>query len=185
MSTFKADQWQQTSGFVPQTIVQFVPVSSTAISSASQGTLVNIANGAGGYGYAGYDSEPWYNTGALIGQVAFTPKYSNSTIILQTSHMAMNEKSNVADDFRISAFADRSLLGWRSSGVPYSNFAGNLNAAHFHLHLAFTSWGLTTKTIQLRVDISGSNSAYYHFNGKYQAGGVIPPIQWYLMELQP
>lgn len=186
MSTLKVDKWQQTSGFVPQTLVQFVPVSSNPISSVSASSLVNIGFQAGGFGFEGYDKEPAYNTGVTVGSVAFTPKYPNSTIMLHTSHIAMSEKSNVADDFRISAFADRSILGWRSSGVGYSSFAGNLNAAHFNLHLVFTSWGLTTKTIELRVDSSGSSSTAYHFNGKYtNASAVTPPIQWYLMEFQP
>jgi hypothetical protein len=186
MSTLKADKWQQISGFVPQTLVQFVPVSSNPISSVSQSSLVNIGYQAGGFGYEGYAYEPVYNTGVTIGSVAFTPKYNNSTIILHTSHMAMSEKANIADDFRISAFADRSILGWRGSALGYSSFAGNLNAAHFHLHLVFTSWGTTTKTIQLRVDSSGSSQASYTFNGKYNnASAVTPPVQWYLMEFQP
>jgi len=186
MSTLKADTWQQISGFVPQTLVQFVPVSSNPISSVSQSSLVNIGYQAGGFGYDGYDYTPSYNTGVTVGSVAFTPKYNNSTIMLHTSHMSMSEKSNIADDFRISAFADRALLGWRSSGVAYSAFAGNLNAAHFNLHLVFNSWGITTKTIQIRVDASGSSSASYTFNGKYyNASAVTPPVQWYLMEFQP
>ena len=186
MSTLKADKWQQVSGFVPQTLVQFVPVSSNPISSVSTSSLVNIGYQVGGFGYEGYGQDPVYNTGVTIGSVAFTPKYANSTIMLHTSHIGMSEKSNIADDFRISAFADRSILGWRSSGLAYATFAGNLNAAHFNLHLVFTSWGLTTKTIQLRVDSSGSSSASYAFNGKYtNASAVTPPIQWYLMEFQP
>ena len=186
MSTLKADKWQQVSGFVPQTLVQFVPVSSNPISSVSTSSLVNISYQVGGFGYDGFEYDPVYNTGVTIGSVAFTPKYNNSTIMLHTSHMAMSEKSNVADDFRISAFADRALLGWRGSALSYSSFAGNLNAAHFNLHLVFNSWGTTTKTIQLRVDVSGSSGAYYTFNGKYtNASAVTPPVQWYLMEFQP
>jgi hypothetical protein len=177
MSIAKFDEWKLPSGTVPQTLVQFVPVQSTPISSTSDGTLVNLYSG-------GYNSPPISTSGVLVGSTSFTPLYNNSIIMLHTSHISMNEKSNVADDFRLSAFADQTLLGWRSSGVPYFHFSGNLNAAHFNLHLMFNSWGAAVgRTITVRADSGGGSGDYYHFNGRYtNSSSIVPPVQWYLME---
>jgi hypothetical protein len=179
MSIAKFDEWRLPSGTIPQTMVQFVPVQSTPVSSTSDGTLVNLSTNNS----VGYGSLPQFNTGLLVGSTSFTPLYNNSIIMLHTSHISMNEKSNVSDDFRLSAFADQTLLGWRSSGVPYWHFASNLNAAHFNLHLMFNSWGTDTRTITVRADSGGGFGDFYHFNGRYtNSSSIVPPVQWYLME---
>jgi len=170
------EKMQLSDGSVYNNVLQVKSTESSAIST----NMGNIALGAG----AGSGSAPTSDQGTQLLTITFQPLYSTSKILLYTSSFDVGETSNVSDDYRIAAFANTTLLGWRSSGFSANAAIGALNFSYgFHLHLMANSWGTDSRTVQLRFSASGSSTAYT-FNNRYSSSYAVAPYRMTIMEIQ-
>ena len=96
------------------------------------------------------------SSGYQLFNTAFTPKYSTSKIIIQTSNVLVEETSNVGDWGWLGAWYDTTNVAFVYS-TPYAyHFSGNLNFTIHSLNHSFNSWGTTVKNINVR---GGFNAA--------------------------
>lgn len=96
MSSIVTNRWQWSDGTNRNHIVQSVMGSTTSFFTTSSSSL-----GASGT----MTSEPTSTSGVSVLTMSFTPKYSNSYILIKSSNIGVVETSNVSDDFRIFAHA--------------------------------------------------------------------------------
>jgi hypothetical protein len=109
-----------------------------------------------GISFTGSGQDITESEGYQIFNTAFTPKYSNSKIIIQTSNVLVAEQSNLGDFGWLGAWYDTTNVAFVFGSPHYSHFSGNLNLAILSLNHVFNSWGTTSKNINIR---GGMNSA--------------------------
>lgn len=179
MSTMKLDRWLTTSnGAAVQTLVQLQTHSTTLISSY-EGSYDNINR----MGAPQYNDAPVYNKGIDLTSFGFTPKYTDSRIIIETSLISVHETSNISDDFRYFVVdGGGQLITWCRASSGYFNFASGYNTAVFSLRGEFASWGTEGKTLIFKADTSGSSSSSYSFNSRYNVSRAFPPFYLTVME---
>ena len=104
------------------------------------------------------------STGYQLFNTAFTPKYSNSKIIIQTSTFLAFETSNVGDWGWLAAWYDTTNVALVFSTPNNDNWSTGKFASWFSFNHSFNSWGTTEKNIHIR---GGTNGAGYVFHQTY------------------
>jgi hypothetical protein len=181
MSIIKLEKWSALANGTPVRTLQQAFGREASIVSAFEGSYSSL-NSSG----VNYNNIPPANTstGIFIDQFEFTPKFADSTLVLETSMLTIYESSNVTDDFRIYAFETSTprILGFARASSQYDSFGGALNSARFALRTTFSSWGTDTRSINIRMDTSGTNSAVMGFNGRYASSFAPAPFYVTIME---
>ena len=106
------------------------------------------------------------SSGYQLFNTAFTPKYSTSKIIIQTSNVLVEETSNNGNWGWLGAWYDTTNVAFVYSSPKYSHFSSNLNLAIHSLNHTFNSWGTTAKNINVR---GGFNGAGYILHQSYDS----------------
>ena len=136
-----------------------------AVSSGAQGGGYSMGTPCNG-------DTPTYNQGLEIASVSFTPKKSNSLILIQTNNVVMWENSNVSDHFYLFATNATDGTVLVKAGQYLQNFgSGAQNGGIICLNGVASSWGTSTKTISFRIGTTGGNGAYYQWNPYYNVSG--------------
>lgn len=172
MSTVKFDNWKQTaSGVSVTTMVNFFTYSANPNQSTAPYTSSD-------YGYNNtYGSAPTASTsGQTLGQFWFTPKFGDSTLIIQTSAFTFKENSNVTDDFRLWIDDGVNTMIWRKMDSWYGNSPNSYNAGYISLHGKFPNQGVTPKKYNIRWDNSGATGSYFQVCGRYDTSYAIAPF---------
>ena len=104
------------------------------------------------------------SSGYQLFNTAFTPKYSTSKIIIQTSNVLVEEQSNVGDWGWLAAWYDSTNVALVFGSPNNENFEGNKFFTYLNLNHTFDSWGTTAKNIHIRA---GTNGAGYVFHQTY------------------
>jgi hypothetical protein len=105
------------------------------------------------------------SSGYQLFNTAFTPKYSTSKIIIQTSNILVEETSNVGDWGWLGAWYDTTNVAFVYSSPYYAHFSGNLNLAIHSLNHTFNSWGTTEKNINVRGGFNGAGYILHQSSG--------------------
>ena len=136
------------------------------VTSGAEGTGQSLVSNASGI-------TPAWNDGLQVASISFTPKKSNSIILIQTNNIVMWERSNVSDQFYLwaSNYTDGIVLV--KSGQRLMNFGpGYQNGGIISLCGYFSSWGTSAKTISFRIGTTGGAAgAYFEWNPYYGASG--------------
>jgi hypothetical protein len=115
--------------------------------------------------------------GTTWGSFSFTPKFSNSKILFQTSTISCNESANQSDGFWAIVTDGTTLFAKTASTVDYTSWQSSLNAAFISFNHAFDSWGTTTKSLQVRFGNQGGGQAGFqnvNYNSAYGNSLVDP-----------
>ncbi len=108
---------------------------------------------------------------------SFTPKFSNSKILFQTSTISCNESSNISDGFWAIVTDGTTLFAKTASTVDYTSWKSSLNAGFISFNHAFDSWGTTTKSLQVRFGNQGGGQAgsqNVNYNSAYGNNNIDP-----------
>jgi hypothetical protein len=133
-------------------------------SSGPSGTGVSLGSACNG-------DTPSSTQGIEIASVSFTPKKSNSIILIQTNSVAMWERSNISDHFYLWAANATDATILVKAGQYLQNFgSAGQNGGIVCINGIAASWGTGTKTISFRIGSTGGGSNY-EYNPYYNAGG--------------
>jgi len=134
------------------------------VSSGIQGTGVSLGTACNG-------DTPSSTQGIEIASVSFTPKKSNSLILIQTNSVAMWERTNISDHFYLWAANATDATILVKAGQYLLNFgSGGHNGGIVCLQGIAASWGTSAKTISFRIGSTGGG-ANYEYNPYYGTGG--------------
>ena len=146
----------------------------TALSGATfpAGHVVQVvtdskSHSGAGISVSGSGSTITNTSGYQIFQTGFTPKYSNSKIIIQTSNIQIEEQSNIGDWGWVGAWYDNTLVAFVYGSPHYSHFSGNLNFTIHALNHSFSSWGTTNKNINIRGGMNGAGYIFHQNAANY------------------
>jgi len=106
-------------------------------------------------------------SGYQIFQTGFTPKYSNSKIIIQTSNIHIEEQSNIGDWGWVGAWYDNTLVAFVYGSPSHVHFSGALNFTIHALNHSFSSWGTTNKNINIRGGMNGAGYIFHQNAANY------------------
>ena len=112
-------------------------------------------------GTFGGSTNPTSTSGTLFHSFNFTPKFSNSKLLLQSTNLVMGEQSNIGDEFFMAAFYDTTRVAMVVSTAAYVHFSNNLNLGYYSFNNLFDSWGTSQKTINIRVGSAGTGGSMY------------------------
>jgi len=104
------------------------------------------------------------SSGYQLFNTAFTPKYSTSKIIIQTSNVISFENSNVGDWGWLGAWYDSTNVAMVYGTANNSCFNSNLGVSTLSLNHTFNSWGDTEKNINVRVGKDGAGVVLHMTN---------------------
>jgi hypothetical protein len=143
------------------------------IPSVGVGKVLQVVTSSTTAGGATNGSSPAYNAGYNLFATPFTPKSSNSTIIVQTSDVYIGEESNYANLCWLGAWANTTEIGVTSGTVNAVATASALNFAYKSLNHSINSWGAgEQRTINVRASMdSGPATVYVNFQS-YSDFGV-------------
>jgi hypothetical protein len=106
--------------------------------------------------------------GAQVFSLSFTPISASSTILVQTSTVAISEESNIADNTWLALWDGTTFIAANSATWLYTHFAGSLNANYTSLNESFSAGSTSTRTIQVRAGMNGGTGTIY-INGNSSA----------------
>ena len=86
----------------------------------------------------------WHTCGA------FTPKFSNSLILFQTSTISMHETGNVASGHFALVTDGATLFAKTATMVSYTSWNNNNNAGFIAFNHSFNSWGTEPKSLVIK-----------------------------------
>jgi hypothetical protein len=136
-------------------------------------------------GTLGGSTNPTSTEGTFLTSASFTPKSADSKILIQSSNVIMGELTNTGDEFYMAAYYDTTRAAITVTGGSYIHFSGSLGFGLASFNHVFSSWGTTTKTINIRAGstYSGTNmyvNQNYHYNVFLDAAR---PTSFTLMEI--
>ena len=108
---------------------------------------------------AGQSSELTASSGTLWHTCAsFTPKFSNSKLLFQTSVITAHESSNVASGHFAIVTDGSTLFARAASLVSYTSWNSGNNAAFIAFNHSFDSWGTSAKQLQIKFGCQHASS---------------------------
>jgi hypothetical protein len=150
----------------PGAIVQVVTATTTANGSTT-------SNGT-----------PSPTLGLQLFNQSFTPKLSNSIILVQTSTISIHEESNASNNCWLGAWYDSTQIGVNSATINYTSFSGALQGGYFSLNHAISSWGTSTKNINIRAGMDAGTS-YVNVNSYSNFAPSLKQVGLTIMEIAP
>jgi len=120
--------------------------------------------------------------GTQIFSVSFTPLFSTSTILVQTSTVSIEETVNSGDIPWLALWNGATFVSATSGSVLYNHFSGNLNMAHHSVNMSFSAGSTSARTIQVRAGINGG-TASINGNSSYNYTGSERKIGMTVMEV--
>ena len=102
----------------------------------------------------------WHTCGA------FTPKFSNSLILFQTSTISMHETGNIASGHFALVTDGATLFAKTATMVSALSWASNNNAGFIAFNHSFNSWGTEPKSLVIKFGAAqnGSTAAQQYVN---------------------
>ena len=95
-------------------------------------------------------SVPGWDKGGSFTTFSFTPHYSTSKLLLTSTTINVQQSSNVGDNPWLCAVYDTTLIGSMLSYPGYVHWQNNLDLTFVSFNHLFDSWGVDTKTIDIR-----------------------------------
>ena len=168
-STLRFDKWEDSLGNVNNSIIQVVSSDTT---NSLTGTI-------------GASTNPTSTSGTLFHSFNFTPKFSNSKILIQSTNVIIGEYANAQDEFFMAAFYDTTRVAMVVPTVPYASALNSYNFGFYSFNNVFNSWGTTEKTISIRVGAGSSGGSMYVNTNYYynQFGSDNRVVTFTLMEI--
>jgi hypothetical protein len=100
---------------------------------------------------AGQSSELTASSGTLWHTCAsFTPKFSNSKLLFQTSVITAHETGNIASGHFAIVTDGSTLFARVASLVSYTSWGNSNNGAFIAFNHSFNSWGTSAKQLQIK-----------------------------------
>jgi hypothetical protein len=141
-------------------------------STTVQGALSTTANGA----------PSTITNGVQVFSLSFTPTSASSTIIVQTSSIAVSENSNFADMCWVALWDGATFIAANSGTWLYT--AVNLNAAYISINEAYAAGSTAARTIQVRAAMnSGGGTTYVNGNSGANYTGTSAQIRMTVWEI--
>lgn len=163
LAEYASGNWSWGSGVPQHTIIQVV-----TDENSNTGAGVTVTGSHGSSNSHGYQL---FNT-------SFTPKFSNSKILIQTSNVFIGEEANNGNWGWINAWYDTTKVASATGTSHYSAFSNLYNWTLLCLNHAFNSWGTTTKSINVRCGMDAGtiyvkNSSGTSYNSQAMTIGLI------------
>jgi len=152
-SILKVDNIQKANGSTPTTSDLGLNTTGTILQVHTELTTAVLSNVT----LAGQNTELTAGSGTLWHTcAAFTPKFSNSKLLFQTSTISAHESVNTGDGHFALVTDDTTLFARTGSFVSYQAWDGNLNASFIAFNHSFDSWGTSAK--QLKIKFGGQQT---------------------------
>jgi hypothetical protein len=143
-------------------------------STTAQGMLSTTANG----------DPSTITNGVQVFSLSFTPISATSTILVQTSSVAVSESSNGADMCWLALWNGSSFVAANSGTWLFNHFVGNLNAAYISINESFPAGTTAARTIQVRAAVNGSGfTTYVNGNASANFTGTSAQIRMTVWEI--
>lgn len=116
---------------------------------------------------------PTSGQGSQLTSFNFTPKFSTSKLLLQSSAVVVGEYNNVQNDFYMAAYYGSTLVALQRNSAAHFHFSGSLNLGWLSFNHIFNSWGTSTETISIRIGGDQGSSMYAnypYFTNVYSGG---------------
>ena len=157
-----------------------------AAPAAASGSVVKIATSTfDGVTTGGTGGAPSTITnGTQIFSVSFTPTYSTSTILVQTSTIVVSEESNVGDIGWLALWDGSTFIAANSGNALYNHYVSNLNVTHLSLNNSYSAGSTATRTISVRAGFN-AGTAYINGNSTSNYTGSSARIQMTVWEIAP
>jgi hypothetical protein len=123
--------------------------------------------------------------GAQVFSISFTPSSASSSILVQTSSVAISESSNFADMCWLALWNGSTFVAANSGTWSFNSFANARNAAYITINEVFAASNTATRTIQVRAgmnsgvgttSINGNLDANYGADSRQQIRMVVMEI---------
>lgn len=105
--------------------------------------------------------------GVQVFSLSFTPTYSTSTILVQTSTVAIGENSNFADICWLALWDGSTFIAANSGSIVYSAFGSGLNSAYTSLNNSYAAGSTSARTISVRAGMNGGAGTVYVNGNSY------------------
>jgi len=102
-------------------------------------------------GTLGGASDPGSSDGTSYFSFQFTPLLSDSDLLLYSSNICVWENSDSNDVFYLAAYFDTTRISIVNAPVRDNNARSSLTRTYLALNKAFSSWGTSQKTIDIRI----------------------------------
>ena len=124
--------------------------------------------------------------GVQVFSLSFTPTYSTSTILVQTSTIAVSEETNFADIGWLALWDGSTFIAATSGSPLYSRFSSAFNATFLSLNNSYSAGSTSARTITVRAGMNGGVGTVY-VNGSSAANysGSSARIQMTIWEIAP
>ena len=96
---------------------------------------------------------------------SFTPRFSNSKLLFQTSTISVHETGNTGAGHFALITDGTTVFARASSLVSYTSWANNNNSTFIAFNHPFDSWGTSAKALQIKFGVQySSDAAGQHVN---------------------
>jgi len=120
--------------------------------------------------------------GLQLFSLTFTPLSASSTILVQTSSVAISEEANAGDQSWLALWYGTTFVCANGGSALYSHYAGSLNVGEKSLCHAFPSWGTSAQQLQVRAGMS-SGTSYINGGSTYNYTGSSQRVSMAVMEI--
>ena len=161
-SILKVDNIQKANGSVPTANDLGINTTGNVLQVHTELTTAVLSNVT----LQGQSGELTASSGTLWHTCAsFTPKFSNSKLLFQTSTISAHESSNTGAGHFALVTDGTTVFARASSLVSYTSWQGNLNASFIAFNHSFDSWGTSAKALQIKFGVQySSNATNQHVN---------------------
>lgn len=163
-------------------IIQVVNSTTTTSIEASASIFVGTSGG----------TTPTSTSGTQYHSFSFTPSRSDSTILINSTNLAVSEVWNYSDLLWVAAFAGTSLIVASSCAVAYYSWGGAYNATFVNLVGSIASWGTSARTISIRFGVGATSGGGYgygvaanNYYGYNAQGNGARDVNFQMMEVAP
>ena len=149
-SILKVDNIQKANGSTPTAKDLGINTTGTILQVHTETTTAVLSNVT----LAGQATELTASSGTLWHTCAsFTPKFSNSKLLFQTSTISAHESVNTGDGHFALVTDDSTLFARTGSFASFQVWDGNLNSSFISFNHAFNSWGTSAKQLKIKFGV--------------------------------
>ena len=121
--------------------------------------------------------------GAQVFSLSFTPLIASSKLLVQTSSVAISERTNTANICWLALWDGSTYVAANSGTWYYDSFGSSLNAAYTSINELYDAGSTATRNIQIRAGID-SGTVYANGGGHSSSyGGTSAQIRMTVMEI--
>jgi hypothetical protein len=143
-------------------------------STTQQGVITTTATGA----------PSTITNGVQVFSLSFTPTNASSTILVQTSTVAISEGANFADVCWLALWDGSTFIAANSGTWYAASFGSGYNGDYVNINESYSAGSTSARTIQVRAGMnSGTGTVYVNGNSSANYTGTSAQIRMIVWEI--